>query len=312
MPRKKKISQSLYEVLSKEYQTQMLIDPRMKNFVPINLEEIEPPCNLYPEKPAIRQIFWRCDDRPPESLKGTDLTARVDTGLTWRMGGEMDDLDGQTCVCLSKTIEGAIFFPCELKTADATDTYLYAIALNRNYCDSDKMQRIAHRIINPNDHGVGDTYYPYDPLAQEKHGWISPRWLYGEVVTDEVSWQEVVGCWRLERELLIDDGLDTKSGVTVIDKQKVGKKCLESWSEAAELIVNEWFSSIHFNHYYSYGGIIKLNSSTDRPTSAEEAERYYYEYVTTPTDANQKTGKLRPKLELITRAPFSIGFEVSD
>lgn len=310
MPRTKKVSQSVYEALKKEYENQIRIDPSMTTEKEVNLETLKPPCNVYPERPRDEEIFWRCDSRPPEELKGTNLTPRKDSGLTWRIGGQMDDLNGHTCVCLTKTIEGAVFFPCELDDAEETTTYLYAIKLDRGYCDSDKMQRIVHRLINPDDYNVGDTYYPYDPLEEEEHGWISPRWLYGEVVTDEVTWEEVVGCWRLERELLIQGSTNTKPGVTVTDKKKVGKKAIEEWSDTAQIIVDKWFSSIGRNHYYSYGGIVKLGASVAPPTSEQQAEQYYYEYAANALDANQTTGKLRPKLEFITRDPFTDGFEV--
>jgi hypothetical protein len=250
--------------------------------------------------------LWRCDDRSPEVLRDQDLDARNAGGLVWRSGGDCDDVDGQTAVCLSKTIEGAIFFPFHPQTG--TTTYLYAVKLTQGYFDSERAQTNVHRLINPHDTGVQGSYYPYDPQELEEHGWISPRWLYGEVVTDSVPWDNIVGCWALERDFLLPAQDNSKPGVSINSKKVVGKKAIEEKSDEAQKLVDAFYNGQKDREYYSYAGIIKLKG--EQPRDAADAERYFYDSAALGAHSGVPgLGGKKGFLTLTSRSPFADAFE---
>ncbi|WP_281560248.1 hypothetical protein [Thalassomonas sp. RHCl1] len=268
---------TVYEALGHSYRTLLeknALPGRKDNNVTFNLSRRAGIINLYPELAEPNRVFWRCDPRSPEQLQQQLQLPVKKTGFRWFGGGLENGVDRQSIIGLSKTIPGALFYPSYPNKGQAK-VYLYAVELTGGYCDLDRMQRQVHRLINPDDNGVIDSYYPYDPRGKGEHGWCSPRQLYGDVATDKLPWHDVVGCWQIERKLLLTREINIRAGVRITSRQATGQQVLAYHSKQAQQQFELWFKQQLDSHYYSAAGIIKLKGKA--PENAKEAEAYYYQ-----------------------------------
>jgi len=311
---------TVYEALGHSYRRLMennSLPDTGQNAVKFYLGQSKSIINLFPECAGPSQVFWRCDPRPPELLQQQLLLPVKSTGFTWYGGGLENNVDRQSVVPLSKSIPGALFSPA-YPNKGRENIYLYAVELTGGYCDIDRMQRQVHRLLNPDDKGVIDSYYPYDPRGKGDHGWCSPRHLYGDVATDKLPWHDVVACWQIERKLLLTQEVNIRAGVRVANRQAVGEKVIGYRSKQAEEQFESWFNQLLESQYYSAAGIIKLKGKA--PKNAKEAEAFYYQRH---FDTNSATypakkwsnignkGRLQRqgKLSFVSRKAFVDGFE---
>ncbi|WDE10838.1 hypothetical protein [Thalassomonas haliotis] len=282
---------TVYEALGHSYRTLLeknALPGPGENCIKFNLSRRRGIIHLYPELAGPSRVFWRCDLRSPEQLQQQLLLPLKSTGFSWFGGGLENGVDRQSIIGLSKTIAGALFFPA-YPDKGQEKVYLYAVELTGGYCDLDRMQRQVHRLINPDDSAVIDSYYPYDPRGKGEHGWCSPRHLYGDVATDKLPWHDVVACWQIERKPLLTREINIRAGVRVTNRQAAGEQVLIYRSNQAKEGFELWFKQQRENHYYSAAGIIKLKGKA--PKNAREAESYYYQRQLSTHSANYSLKK---------------------
>lgn len=159
------------------------------------------------KKPA---IFWRGDTRTPDEVFETGFSTQQELkGYTlpgknvirFRRGGDEDDIEPSTAVCVSDNIVGAAFFPIYA----VEKIYIYAVAISR-YVDTFAYQQEldkARRRKKYHKSKVSDDWKNPEDFGYMEQD--SNVWQYREFAAHRILPNQIIGAFCVTREFLRSD-----------------------------------------------------------------------------------------------------------
>ena len=215
--------------------------------------------------------------------------------VKWRTG--FDDIELASAVCLAKDVRGTAFFPLtgddttpeQRRLDDEKPIYLYAIRVpaGQKMVDTYGAQSSLEEYERSQEEERPSDIdrLVYDPGYQIDEGANADcRWQFQEHAVTEVTPEQIVGVWRVERTRLIETTLEggERAGVRFrIHEESRFQPLLkpakgsESVATKAKEIVGQYqqFYPTNESHYLSYMGIIRHTSDSGaKPTTFEEAQ----------------------------------------
>ncbi|MCW2485167.1 hypothetical protein J5069_04565 [Candidatus Symbiopectobacterium sp. NZEC127] len=213
--------------------------------------------------------------------------------VKWRT--TFDDINLKSAVCLAKDVRGSAFFPL---TGEVTDEqrrlddhkpiYLYAIRVKAGaqVVNTYGAQSSLEEFERTQEEGTVSDYdrLTYDPGYEIEEGENADcRWQFQEHAVSEVTPDQIVGVWSVERTRFIETNLEggERAGVRFriheesqfdpivrpsVGSEKVAKKAKEIVSQYQQ------FYPTNPQDYLSYMGIVRdMAKAGSKPTSFQEA-----------------------------------------
>ncbi len=215
--------------------------------------------------------------------------------VKWRTG--FDDIELASAVCLAKDVKGTAFFPLtgddttqeQRQLDDEKPIYLYAIRVpsGQQMVDTYGAQSSLEEYerSQEEERPSDQERLVYDPGYEIDEGANADcRWQFQEHAVTEVTPEQIVGVWRVERTRLIETALGggERAGVRFrIHEESQFHPLLkptqgsEAVAAKAKEIVGQYqqFYPTNEAHYLSYMGIIRHTDGTGKkPTTFEEAQ----------------------------------------
>ena len=240
------------------------------------------------------QLLWRGDDRGPQAVRKTGFTTKNerkhnykpgeeprDNIIKWRSGNNQDDLDEDSAVCVARDLRGAAFFPL-----DKAAKYIYAVGLKRATSTFRAQQSTEQ--AGTGSSAMSGARYPYDPEEAEPDR-QSAIWQFQELAAHRIEGREIVACYEIERELLMDDGGAPSYGVVKMAMAGIRFKLTPVWEDPnpssamaqviakANVIAREyadWYPADD-DVYISYYGFVEDQDPDDKPSTMAEVTRKY-------------------------------------
>jgi hypothetical protein len=180
-----------------------------------------------------------------------------------------DDVEHDSAVCIARDVRGSAFFPMDTESL----TYVYAVAPQAATCTftAQKICDAAERgVALPGiDHSDWKTArdWDYDPM-QADHENMSCVWQFEEWAVPCIPKVDIVGCWEVERRVLVSrqgdaDAQLSQAGVQFKFRPKniwLGPKH-ESFDIAAKVVAefSKWYPN-KADLWLSYQGLIQCES----------------------------------------------------